>query len=85
MIDYLFHVSFFLNIYSNTKIHLLLLLLISIYLSLLTYLVASPIAYDNVRDTSYYVSCDHQAITINSVRIRLISGTIHYPRSRLGM
>jgi beta-galactosidase GanA len=51
----------------------------------LTYAVVSSITYDDVRETPYKVDYDHRAITINGVRMMLISGAIHYPRSTPGM
>ncbi|CAF1012192.1 unnamed protein product [Rotaria sordida] len=53
------------------------LLLIYVCLSFLTYIVTSPITYENVRDTPYNVSYDHRAVKINGVRTMLISGAIH--------
>jgi hypothetical protein len=49
------------------------------------YVATSPITYEHVRGTPYKVSYDHRAITINNVRIMLISGAIHYPSSTPGM
>ncbi|CAF1002231.1 unnamed protein product [Rotaria sordida] len=53
------------------------LLLIYVCVSFLTYIVTSPITYENVRDTPYNVSHDHRAVKINGVRTMLISGAIH--------
>ncbi|CAF3381904.1 unnamed protein product [Rotaria sp. Silwood1] len=61
------------------------LLLIYVCLSFLTYVVTSPVTYENVRGTPYTVSYDPRAITINGVRTMLIAGAIHYPRSTPGM
>jgi beta-galactosidase GanA len=56
-----------------------------IIVGLLAYATASPITYEDVRGTPYKVGYDHRAIIINGVRTMLISGAIHYPRSKPGM
>ncbi len=62
-----------------------MLLILCICFCILTYAVVSSITYDDVRETPYKVDYDHRAITINGVRMMLISGAIHYPRSTPGM
>lgn len=58
--------------------------LILIFIGYFSYTRPNPITYEQVRGTSYNVSCDHRAITINGVRTMLISGAIHYARSTPG-
>ena len=60
-------------------------ILISIFLSLFCLVIGNPLTYRDVRGTSYKVSYDHRAITINGNRTMLIAGVIHYPRSTPAM
>jgi beta-galactosidase len=62
-----------------------LLVLVYVCLTFFTYVVSSPVTYEDVRGTPYTVTYDHRAIKINNVRTMLIAGAIHYPRSTPGM
>ena len=48
-------------------------------------LSSHPLPYSAVRGTTYTVSSDERAITINGQRVLLQSGIIHYPRSTPAM
>jgi beta-galactosidase len=61
------------------------LLVLNVCFAFLSYVITSPITYEDVRGTPYKVGYDHRAITINGQRTMLISGVIHYPRSTPGM